>query len=91
MRKEQGTSDWKPNPYFESLSKEISFRLDFGSIEYFEKLGKIYGLPAEEMIYMYLRHIADSGYKANLGILTLKEREELKASLQEQGKLPSET
>jgi len=90
MRKEPGASDWIPNPYFESLSKEISFRLDFGSIEYFEQLGKIYGLPAEEMMYMYLRHIADSGYKANLGISTLKERAVLKEKWEKEGKLPRE-
>ncbi|MYM66158.1 hypothetical protein GTP45_04815 [Pseudoduganella sp. FT55W] len=68
----------------------ITFRLDFDSISYFEQLGQQYGLSAEEMMYMYLRHIAGSGYKANLGILTLKEREELKKSLEAEGDLPLE-
>ena len=90
MRKEQMHSEWVPNPYFESLSKEITFRLDFRSLEYFEKLGEPYGLSAEKMIVRYLRHMAGSGYKANLGILTLKEREELKKSLEAEGKLPLE-
>lgn len=90
MRKDSLKSGWMPNPYLDSLTKAISFRLDFDSINYFEQLGQQYGLPAEEMMYMYLRHIAGSGYKVNLGILTLKEREELKKSLAAEGKLPLE-
>lgn len=83
-------SEWVPNPYFESLSTEISFRLDFRSLEYFEKLGEPYGLSAENMIARYLRHMAGSGYKANLGILTLKQREALRKSLEAEGRLPLE-
>ncbi|MYM25070.1 hypothetical protein GTP46_20805 [Duganella sp. FT135W] len=82
--------NWKPNPYFEQLSAEITFRLDFRSIEYFAELGRPYGLCAQDMMGMYLRHIAGSGYKANLGILTLKEREELKKSLEAEGGLTLE-
>lgn len=74
MRKEYDFSEAVPNPYFESLSKEITFRQDLRSLAYFEELGKPYGLPAEEMIRMYLRHIAGTGYKADLGIPTLEER-----------------
>jgi hypothetical protein len=81
-------SGWMPNPYFEQLSEEITFRLDLRSIEYFAKLGRPYGLPAQDMIAMYLRHMAGSGYKANLGILTLRECEELTATLEREGKPP---
>ncbi|NVD72850.1 antitoxin [Duganella sp. BJB1802] len=88
MPKEENRSAWMPNPYYANLSREINFRLDFDSIRYFEKLGEPYGLPAEEMIHMYLRHIAGSGYKANLGILTLDEREKLRESLEKEEKLP---
>lgn len=90
MRKDSQESGWVPNPYLDSLTKEVSFRLDFDSIKYFEQLGQSYGLPAEEMMYMYLRHMAGSGYKANLGIHTLKEREDLGESLEAKGKLPLE-
>jgi hypothetical protein len=93
MRKQTKEVDFSnalPNPFFEQLSEEITFRLDFRSIEYFEELGRPYGLLAQDMIGMYLRHMAGSGYKANLGILTLKEREELKKSLEAEGKLPLE-
>lgn len=67
-------SDAIPNPHFDSLSKEITFRLDFHSLEYFQRLGEPYGLSAEDMIYRYLRHMAGSGYKAELGLMTLEER-----------------
>ena len=88
MHKDSQESGWVPNPYLDSLTKEVNFRLDFDSIKYFEQLGQSYGLPAEEMMYMYLRHIAGSGYKANLGILTLEERKELEKTLEAEGKLP---
>ncbi|MRW89355.1 hypothetical protein GJ699_05115 [Duganella sp. FT80W] len=91
MRKDEHHNKWMPSPYFEQLSEEITFRLDFRSIEYFEEQGRLYGLPAQDMIAMYLRHMAGSGYKANLGIMTLKEREELKARLEQEGMLPRKT
>ncbi|MBV7535736.1 hypothetical protein KW842_08160 [Duganella sp. sic0402] len=83
-------SEWGPNPYFERLSKEITFRLDCRSLKYFEKMAEPYGISAENMISRYLRHMAGSGYKANLGILTLKKREALRKSLEAEGKLPLE-
>jgi len=39
MRKKPRESDWIPNPYIDSLTKAITFRLDFDSIQYFEKQG----------------------------------------------------
>ena len=76
MRKEYDLSKMErvPNPYFEKLSKEITFRLDFDSIDYFKKLGEPYGLPPEDMIRMYMQRIAATGYKVNFDIPTLKER-----------------
>lgn len=80
MLKEYDFSESIPNPYFERLSKEITFRLDLDSLAYFQKLGEPYGMPAEEMIFRYLRHMAGSGYKADLGLLTLEQRRELELS-----------
>jgi len=88
MRKDVDFSNAVLNPHFESLSKEISFRLDFHSIEYFRQLGEPYGLSAEDMIYRYLRHIAGSNYKADLGLLSLDQLKELRESQEEEGKLP---
>ncbi|OFA01893.1 hypothetical protein [Duganella phyllosphaerae] len=79
-----------PNPYFEKLSREITVRLDFRSIEYFQKLGEPYGLSAEEMMYRYLRHLAGSGYSADLGILTLDQRKQLEESLADETNTPAD-
>jgi len=75
MRKASEFYNGMPNPYFEALSKEITFRLDFDSIGYYEKLGEPYGLSAEEMIYRYLRYIAGSGYTIDINEPTLAERQ----------------
>jgi hypothetical protein len=86
MRKEYDFSKAIPNPYFERLSKEITFRLDFDSFAYFEKLGEPYGMSAEDMIFRYLRHMAGSGYKADLGLLTLEQRRELELAIKKDQK-----
>ena len=77
-----------PNPYFERLSKEITFRLDFNTIDYFQNLGKPYGFSAEEMIHRYLRYLAGAGFTLDLEELTLEERERLKASMGSEGGTP---
>ena len=38
-------------------------------------------MSAEDMIFRYLRHMAGSGYQADLGLLTLEQRRELELSL----------
>ena len=68
---------WLPNPYFERLSRGVNFRLDFHSIEYFQRLGEPYGLSAEDMMYRYLRYIAGSGYTLDINEPTLQERQRL--------------
>jgi len=88
MHKDVDFSNAVRNPHFESLSREITFRLDFHSIEYFQKLGEPYGLSAEDMIYRYLRHIAGSQYKADLGLLTLDELKALRESPEKEGCIP---
>ena len=74
-----------PNPYFERLSKEITFRLDFNTIDYFQNLGKPYGFSAEDMIHRYLRYLAGRGFTLDIEELTLEERERLKASKENTG------
>lgn len=66
-----------PNPYFERLSREINFRLDFHTIDYFENLGKPYGYSAEEMIHRYLRYLAGAGFTLDINEPTLEERARL--------------
>lgn len=68
------TADWVPNPHFEQLSREVSFRLDLHSIQYFQKLGEPYGLNAEEMMYRYLRYMAGREFVMEINEPTLAER-----------------
>jgi len=72
-----------PNPYFERLSREINFRLDFHTIDYFEKLGKPYGYSAEQMIHRYLRYLAGAGFTLDIHEPTLEERERLQEAVVE--------
>lgn len=67
-----------PNPYFERLSRDLNFRLDFHTIDYFETLGKPYGYSAEQMIQRYLRYLAGAGFTLDINEPTLEERERLK-------------
>jgi hypothetical protein len=88
MHEEFDFSDSMPNPHFTKLSKEITLRLDLGSIDYFRKLGEPYGHSAEAMIFRYLRYIAGSGYKMNIGELTLDERGLLRDIEEEEHGIP---
>lgn len=72
-----------PNPYFERLSREINFRLDFNTIDYFEGLGKPYGYSAEEMIHRYLRYLAGAGFTLDINEPTLDEQARLKEAIVE--------
>jgi len=92
MRKEQDLSKVETvrNPYFERLSKEVAFRLDFNSIAYFQKVGEAYGFSAEQVMQLYLQKLAGSGRKLNIGFPTLEERRDLDAYIDRQLKLAGE-
>jgi hypothetical protein len=77
-----------PNPYFEHLSREINFRLDFRTIDYFENLGKPYGYSAEEMMHRYLRYLAGAGFTMDIGEPTLAERRRLEESTLSEERTP---
>ena len=77
-----------PNPYFERLSKDINFRLDLRTIDYFENLGRPYGYTAEEMIHRYLRYLAGAGVTMDIGEPTLEERQRLEESLKVEEEAP---
>lgn len=77
-----------PNPYFEQLSREINFRLDFHTIDYFENLGKPYGYSAEQMIHRYLRYLAGAGFTLDINEPTLEERQRIQSSKQNEEKVP---
>jgi len=60
MRKHYDFSQAKPNPYAQRLKKEVTVRLDEGTVEYFEALAAETGIPARTLINLYLRECAAS-------------------------------
>ena len=60
MRKHYDFSQAKPNPYAKRLEKEVTVRLDEGTVEYFEALAAETGIPARTLINLYLRECAAS-------------------------------
>ncbi|MYM96851.1 antitoxin [Duganella vulcania] len=85
MRKEYDFSKMKRVPnLFEKLSKEITFRLDFDSLDYFQKVGDAYGFPAEKVMQLYLQKLASADKVLNIGFPTLEERKDLDAYIERQ-------
>ncbi|MGC1275130.1 MAG: BrnA antitoxin family protein [Planctomycetaceae bacterium] len=46
------------NPYAKRLKKQLTIRLDTGTIEYFQSLAGELGVPYQTLINMYLRDCA---------------------------------
>lgn len=66
MRKEYDFSKAKKNPYASLLKKQISIRLDEGTVKYFKELATDAGIPYQTLINLYLRDCAVSGRKLSL-------------------------
>jgi len=60
MRKHYDFSQAKPNPYAKRLKREITVRLDEGTVEYFEAIAAETGIPARMLMNLYLRECAAS-------------------------------
>ena len=60
MRDNYDFSDSIPNPYTKKLKKQITIRLDEGTIRYFEGLAEKKGIPYQSLINLYLKDCADS-------------------------------
>ena len=63
MRKEYDFSKAKKNPYASLLKKQVTIRLDEGTIKYFKELATAAGIPYQTLINLYLRDCAASGRK----------------------------
>ncbi|MBP9014743.1 MAG: BrnA antitoxin family protein [Smithella sp.] len=61
MRKEYDFSKPKKNPYASMLKKQVTIRLDEGTVDYFKNLAKTAGVPYQTLINLYLRDCAASG------------------------------
>lgn len=60
MRKHYDFSQAKPNPYAKRLKREVTVRLDEGTVEYFEAIAAETGIPARTLINLYLRECVAS-------------------------------
>lgn len=66
MRKEYDFSKAKKNPYATLLKKQVTIRLDEGTIKYFKELAEDTGIPYQTLINLYLRDCATSGRKLSM-------------------------
>jgi predicted DNA binding CopG/RHH family protein len=63
MRKEYDFSKARKNPYSSLLKKQVTIRLDEGTVTYFKELAKDAGIPYQTLINLYLRDCAASRRK----------------------------
>jgi len=66
MRKNYDFSGGKKNPYAKRLKKQVTIRLDEGTIAYFKDLAEDVGIPYQTLINLYLRDCAATNRKLAL-------------------------
>jgi predicted DNA binding CopG/RHH family protein len=66
MRKQYDFAKGKPNPYARRLKKQVTIRLDEGTIQYFKSLTEESGVPYQTLIKLYLRDCASTRRKLAL-------------------------
>jgi uncharacterized protein (DUF4415 family) len=66
MRKQYDFSKAKRNPYAKRLKRQVTIRLDEGTVEYFKDLAEEIGVPYQTLINLYLRDCAASGRKPSM-------------------------
>lgn len=55
MRKEYDFSKGIRNPYHKLLKRQITIRIDFSTVAYFQALSSQVGLPYQSLINLYLK------------------------------------
>ena len=63
MRNNYDFSKAVRNPYAKRLKKQLTIRLDTGTVEYFQRLAAEVSVPYQTLMNMYLRDCATSGRK----------------------------
>jgi predicted DNA binding CopG/RHH family protein len=63
MKTEYDFTKSKPNPYIKKLKKQITIRLDIGTIDYFKKVSEETGVPYQNLINLYLMDCANKHKK----------------------------
>ena len=66
MRKHYDFSRAKKNPYARRLKKQVTIRLDEGTIRYFKSLSAELGVPYQTLINLYLRDCAATQKRLSL-------------------------
>ena len=63
MKKEYDFSKAQKNPYASRLKRQVTLRMDEGTISYFKTLAHENGVPYQSLINLYLRECASSHKK----------------------------
>jgi predicted DNA binding CopG/RHH family protein len=58
MKKHYDFSTSKPNPYIKKAKRQVTIRLDEGTIVYFKGMAARAGIPYQNLINLYLRDCA---------------------------------
>lgn len=66
MRSEYDFSNAGPNPYSKRERKQITIRLETGTIDYFKAMADEMGMPYQSLINLYLRDCAEKQRKLAL-------------------------
>ncbi len=66
MRKSYNFKSGKKNPYASRLKKQVTIRLEEGTVEYFKDLAEETGIPYQTLINLYLRDCALSGKRLDI-------------------------
>ncbi len=66
MRKSYDFSQGKRNPYASRLKKQVTIRLEEGTIAYFKDLSEKIGIPYQTLINLYLRDCALSSRELSI-------------------------
>ena len=63
MKNNYDFSNNQPNPYANRLKKQVTIRLEKGTIQYFKELAEEIGIPYQTLSNLYLRDCAQNKRK----------------------------
>ena len=66
MRKNYDFTGGKKNPYANRLKKQVTIRLEEGTIAYFKDMAEEMGVPYQTLINLYLRDCAAKGRRLDI-------------------------
>jgi predicted DNA binding CopG/RHH family protein len=66
MKREYDFSNARKNPYASRLKRQVTIRMDEGTVKYFKQLAEDSGIPYQTLINLYLRECAASHKKLSL-------------------------